>query len=282
MAANKPSYMRRLNVQFSQIEECIEKSLFALPNLPRNPPLVRGEELLLQLVKADAVPLGKEKSRIDFALIFDHVEPDPTGELSRRHWPKAEKTWPYVLHCSETIPTIPFSLESLDLEQNYAGQATAMYITPADERKIRPYLKGGTPVADLWSVAGVDELLMAIRNYDKLLRLRPHAPLQVREHERIPADSWLPDALKRLYNHRCQVCVHDFEPRYGVPYADTLRLSRERKEVPASTDLAVLCPNHRAIIGAANAVFDRRQLEFRFPNGLVEKVTLRDHLLLAS
>lgn len=37
--------MRRLNVQFSQIEECIRKSLFALPGLPRNPPLRKGEPL---------------------------------------------------------------------------------------------------------------------------------------------------------------------------------------------------------------------------------------------
>jgi hypothetical protein len=49
-----------------------------------------------------------------------------------------------------------------------------------------------------------------------------------------------------------------------------------------STDLAVLCPNHHAIIGATRATFDRRGLEFRYPNGLVEKLTLRDHLLLAS
>lgn len=44
--------MRRLNVQFSQIQECIEKSRFALPGLPANPPLANGEELLLQLVAA--------------------------------------------------------------------------------------------------------------------------------------------------------------------------------------------------------------------------------------
>jgi hypothetical protein len=135
---------------------------------------------------------------------------------------------------------------------------------------------------ELWSIASVDELLIAIRNYDRILRLTPPRSGVVREHTRRTPDTWLPDALKRLYNHRCQICVHDFVPRYGIPYADTRIIEKARGSSPVSTDLAVLCPNHTAIIGAADAAFDRRRLEFRYPNGLVEKLTLRDHLLLAS
>lgn len=275
--------MRRLNVRFAQIEECIRKSLFAIDGLPGSPPLQRGEPMLLQLVKEDARRLRREASRIEFALIFDHYEEDPRGEISRRHWPRAGKTWRYILHCSETIPTIPFSLERLDLAHSYAGQNNPQYIQPEDEARIRPYLKGGTPAVELWSVASVDDLLRAIRNYDRVLELAPERTMAVREHSRRVPDTWLPDALKRFYNHRCQVCVHDFEPRYGVPYADTRILDeRARGAAPQSRDLVVLCPNHRAIIGAAGAVFDRRRLTFRFPNGLVEQVTLRDHLLLGG
>lgn len=274
--------MRRLNVQFSQIEECIRKSLFALPTLPRNPPLQCGEPLLLQLVLQDARPMGKEDSRIEFALIFDHVEEDPTGEISRSHWPEADRTWRYILHCSETIPTIPFSLENLDLEHDYAGQANAVYIDPVDEKKIRPFLKGETPPVELWSVASVEELLRAIRNYDEITRLAPPRTTMVREHRRAVPDAWLTDALKRFYNHRCQICLHDFEPRYGVPYADTRTLpGSERREAPVSRDLVVVCPNHNAIIGAANASFDKKSLAFRYHNGLIEEITLRDHLLVA-
>jgi hypothetical protein len=274
--------MRRLNVQLSQIEECIRKSKFALPSLPRTPPIARGEALLLQLVLDDARRLGKERSRIEFALVFEHVEEDPTGELSRKYWPDAPKTWRYILHCSETIPTIPFSLELLDLRHSYAGQNTAAYIHPVDQEKIRPFLKGGTPPVELWSVASVDGLLRAIRNYDEILRLAPRQKTLVREHRRDVTDPWLPDALKRFYNHRCQLCLHDFEPRYGVPYADTCIVSdRQKVPVPASRDLVVVCPNHNAIIGAARATFDRRRLAFRYPNGLLEEVMLRDHLLTA-
>jgi hypothetical protein len=274
--------MHRLNVQFTQIEECIRKSLFALPQLPRTPPLQKGETLLLQLIKTDAVRLGKQRARIEFALIFDHVEGDPTGEISRRHWPDADRTWKHILHCSETVPTIPFSLESLKLSRSYAGQLTAQYIDPVDEARIRPFLKGGTPPVELWSVASVDELLVAIHNYDKVIRLAPRPVTYVREHVRQVGDSWMPDALKRLYNHRCQICVHDFEPRYGVPYADTTRLDSSPDAAPLSTDIAVLCPNHTAIITETSASFHRGRLEFRYPNGLVEPLTLRDHLLLRS
>ena len=271
--------MRRLNVRFTQIDECIRKSLFALATLPRNPPLRQGEELLLQLVLEDARRMGKEHSRIEFALIFDHVERDTTGALSRKHWPYAGREWRYILHCSGTIPTIPFSLERLGLRHDYGGQGNPVNIAPEDEVKIRPYLKGGTPAVELWSIATVEELLRAIRNYDQVLRLAPARKSTVREHDRRIPDPWMPDALKRFYDHRCQVCTHDFQPRYGVPFADTRLVASDRKPTPISTDVVVLCPNHNAIVGATGARFDRRQLAFKYPNGLVEKLMLREHLL---
>jgi hypothetical protein len=65
-----------------------------------------------------------------------------------------------------------------------------------------------------------------------------------------------------------------------VPYADTRFLKPlEEGGEPVSTNLLVTCPNHNAIIASARARFDERALAFTFPNGLVEKVTLRDHLL---
>ncbi len=122
--------MRRLNVQFSQIEECIRTSLFAVEGLPRNPPLKPGEELLLQLVKEDAKGLGKLGSRVEFALLFERAIDDPTGELSRTHWPNAGKTWRYILHCSETVPTIPFSLENLGPVATMADRRTRCTSNP--------------------------------------------------------------------------------------------------------------------------------------------------------
>ena len=272
--------MRRLNVRFAQIEECIRTALFAVDSLPRNPPLERGEILLLQLVKEDAERLGKVNRRVEFALVFDRVRADPTGSESRAHWPNAGKTWKYILECSETVPTIPFSLERLSLSKNYGGQTNAQFIESTDAAIIGPYLKGGTKAEVLTAFAGVIPLLRAIKNYDTIARLSPPRVASVREHDRRVADPWLSDALKSLYDHKCQVCVHDFKPRYGVPYADTRFLARPGgPEQLVSNNLVVVCPNHRAIIGAANAKFDESAMAFTYPNGLVEKLLLRDHLL---
>lgn len=112
--------MQRLNVRQPQIIECIEKSMFAVDSIPR---FSQGEILLLQLVKQDAISIGKLHSRVEFALIYDHYEIDHTGEISRHHWPSAGKIWKYILFCSKTIPTIPFSLEDLPLSTDYGGQS---------------------------------------------------------------------------------------------------------------------------------------------------------------
>lgn len=254
--------------------------MFAVDTLPRQHSLRKAEELLLQLTKADAVKWGKEHARVEFALVFDRVEPDPTGDISCLHWPKAGKTWRYILYCSETIPSVPFSLEDLRLSRRYAGQTNPMYIEPQDEAIIRPYLKGGAPVQELDAVMSIDTLLATIRNYDKVVHLSPVRATRVAEHKRRLGDPWLGDALKTLYDHRCQVCTHDFKPRYGIPYADTRFIDPiESGGVPVSKNVVVLCPNHNAIVGASGAEFRRCEYAFRFPNGLVEKLILRDHLI---
>jgi hypothetical protein len=273
--------MRRLNVQFAQINECISTSLFAVDTLPRNPPLQQDEPLLLQLTKADAATHGRLDRRVEFALLFERAIPDATGALSLEHWPQAGKTWRFILQCSETIPTIPFSLEKIGLSRDYGGQMNPQYIEPADEAKIRPYLQGAVAAANFVRPMSVDDLLGAIRNYDTVVRLAPVRTSRVQEHQRRLRDPWLGDTLKILYDHRCQICVHDFKPRYGIPYADTSFLRPlEQGGEPVSKNLLVLCPNHAAIVGAARPQFDPAALAFVYANGLVEKLLLRDHLIV--
>ena len=272
--------MRRLNVQFTQIEECIRTSMFAVDMLPVSPPLQRGEELLLQLVKVDAAARGELDRRVQFALLFDRAVPDTTGAISREHWPSAGKSWKYILYCSETVPCLPFSLERLGLSKDYSGQTNPIYIEPQDEARIRPYLKGGTQPGKLLEISSIDELLSTIRNYDRVVTLEPPRTARVREHDRRLHDPWLGDALKTIYDHRCQICLHDFRPRYSVPYADTrFIVAPERGGELTSRNTVVLCPNHNSIIGATRAEYLHRLLAYQFPNGLVEKLTLRDHLL---
>lgn len=133
--------MRRLNVQSSQIEECIRRSMFAISQRPTIEP---GELMLLQLTKQDAQREGKLDRRVEYVLEFDHAEADPDGRISRAHWPDADRTWPWIIYGRRTLPTVPFSLELLPLEGTYANQQNPVTISPRDEEVILPFILGAT------------------------------------------------------------------------------------------------------------------------------------------
>jgi hypothetical protein len=268
----------RLNVRATQIEECIRTSLFAVDRRPRNPELARGDYLLLQLVKADAERQGKGTERIEFALVFDRLVEDVDGSQSRVHWPRAGKTWRYILECSDTVPTVPFSLENLGLSRGYGGQSNPQLIEPGDAMRVWPWISSPQSVPSGRRLS--EQLLMRIiRNWDRVVTEGPIRTTAVREHQRRLLNPLPADILKLIYRHHCQICLHDFEPRYGVPLAAIRPIEPvDRGGVPVSRNLVVLCPNHDAIIGATGAEFRREGLAFRYPNGLVEKITLDRHL----
>jgi hypothetical protein len=87
-----------------------------------HPELRTGEPLLLQLAKDEARNQGKEHARIHFALIFDHLERDDEGTISRLHWPKGQRVWDWIVSDSATVPTISYSLEDVSLTRAYDEQ----------------------------------------------------------------------------------------------------------------------------------------------------------------
>jgi hypothetical protein len=284
--------MRRLNVRPAQIDECIEKSMFALSVRPQNPELRPGELLLLQLVKTESIRRHKQRSRIDFALVFSQLEPDYDGTISRAHWPHEGRIWPWIVYGTATVPTIPFSLEALDLSRSYDGQDNARYIDPRDEAKILPFIQGelarkpnpdlqAVPLPQLVDRFGQNGLLDAIRNHDHIAEVGRKA--EIRE-SRILYDrnASLADGLKHLYLHRCQVCGNDFEPTYGAKYAESHHIQYLSQGGPdISPNIMVLCPNHHRIIHETNAQFNRASLQYEYPNGLQEKLLLPTHFLLS-
>jgi hypothetical protein len=284
--------MRRLNVRPAQIDECIQKSMFAFSVKPQNPELQVGELLLLQLVKTEAARLGKLHSRIDFGLVFDHIEPDYDGTISRLHWPRESRTWPWIVYGSATVPTIPFSLEDLDLSLDYDGQTNPRYIEPRDERLIRPYIQWSlaeVPKATLQSVPasqvaqrfGQERTLSAIYNHDRIAVL--HAvPKRMVSVEEFVRNQYLADSLKSYYENRCQICGKDFYPDYGVAYSETHHVQYLARGGPdISGNIVVICPNHHRIIHATDARFDRQSLTYEYPNGLREPLILPDHFVKA-
>jgi hypothetical protein len=266
--------------------------MFAFSIKPQNPEVQPGELLLLQLVKDEAVRLGKLHSRINFALVFDRIERDYDGTISRLHWPKEERTWQWIVYSSATVPTVPFSLEDLDLSMDYGGQTNPRYIQPRDERLIRPYIQWSlaeVPKPDLQLVPasritqefGKQRTLSAIYNHDRIAILHPVSKriVQVEEFERNP---FLADSLKSYYENRCQVCGQDFLPEYGVAFSETHHIQYLSQGGPdVSGNIVVLCPNHHRIVHATDARFNRQNLTYEYPNGLRESLIQTDHFGLA-
>jgi len=284
--------MRRLNVRPAQIDECIQKSMFAFSVKPQNPELQPGELLLLQLVKTEAARLRKLQSRIDFALVFDHIEPDHDGTISRLHWPKEKRVWPWIVYGSATVPTIPFSLEDLDLSLDYDGQTNPRYIEPRDERLINPYIQWTlaeipaptlqlVPASQVAQKFGQERTLAAIYNHDRIASLR-EVPKRTVTLEQFTRNQFLADSLKSYYENRCQICGNDFQPDYGVSFSETHHvqyLARGGRDV--SGNIIVICPNHHRIIHATNAHFNRDSFSYEYPNGLREPLIRPDHFVNA-
>jgi 5-methylcytosine-specific restriction endonuclease McrA len=282
--------MRRLNVREAQIDACIRDSMFAIPERPLNPELQPGELLLLQLAKQDATRL-KQRHRINFALVFSHLERDYDGSISRRHWPAEGRTWKWIVYASATVPTIPFNLEDLGLSRDYSGQTNPRYIAPADEQRIQPYIQWALaqrPEPELQLIKplmvaeefGEYRTLEAIYNHDRVALLEP--PTRSTTAEQFIRNPALADTLKSYYDHHCQVCGNDFEPTYGVPFAESHHIHYLRdggRDV--SQNIVVLCPNHHRIVHATNARFDPTSLAYEYPNGLREKLILPNHLAKA-
>ncbi len=285
--------MRRLNVRYAQIDECIQRSMFAISFRPRQPELQPGDLLLLQLVKQEARGLNKLHSRIDFALVFDHLERDYDGSISQLHWPHEGRTWPWIIYGSATVPTIPFSLEDLHLSRAYEGQDNARTIEPTDEQVVLPLVQWGlaeqprpdlqlVPAGGLAQQFGRVATLSAIYNHDRILQLREEPGSYIITSESAQRNPLLADGLKSYYEFKCQVCGQDFRPRYDVSVADTHHikyLSEGGRDL--STNIIVVCPNHHRVIHATNAQFDAVSFEYEYPNGLRERLVHPDHLIHA-
>lgn len=93
-------------------------------------------------------------------------------------------------------------------------------------------------------------------------------------------DRSIGETLKRLYNHRCQVCGTDLWRSYGensvieahhiIPFTESLNNDYD--------NILVMCPNHHRIIHANHGEYKRKVQEIWYPNGFHEPLKLNIHL----
>jgi 5-methylcytosine-specific restriction endonuclease McrA len=284
----------RLNVRETQIVECIKYKKFAIDKRPKNPEIQKGDILLLQLVVYDASQLDKKDTRIEFALVFDHLIEDFNGSMSSLYWPRANKTWHWILECSEIVTTVPFSLQNLDLHHKYAGQTNPVRIKEDDVEKLFPFILSCHEVQDIGLAVHKTiteeikdpakrerNLWALIQNNDRIVEGCPDQIewTIVPSSKTIKRNPELPCVLKELYKYKCQICGYDFQPRWGKPYSETHHIHwLSRGGIDHSNNIIVVCPNHHRIIHETKPNFNREELFFTYPNGLREDIHFREHL----
>lgn len=87
------------------------------------------------------------------------------------------------------------------------------------------------------------------------------------------------DNLKRLYEHRCQICGKMVGEPYGSHVAEAHHIDYFVKSLnnDASNQL-IVCPNHHSIIHDVNPTFDKKHLMYTYDNGFQEQLILNKHL----
>ena len=92
-------------------------------------------------------------------------------------------------------------------------------------------------------------------------------------------DKSIGDTLKKFYDYRCQLTGE----RIGEPYS--ARVVEAHHIVPFTeslnndaSNIIIVNPTFHRIIHKAKPEFDNATFSFKFPNGVVEKLKLTDHL----
>lgn len=92
-------------------------------------------------------------------------------------------------------------------------------------------------------------------------------------------DRSIGDTLKQLYGYRCQMTGEQTGDKYGITCVEAHHIVPFTESLNNDTsNIIILSPSYHRIIHQATPFFNREQLTFEFPNGLIEKVKLDKHL----
>lgn len=92
-------------------------------------------------------------------------------------------------------------------------------------------------------------------------------------------DRSIGDTLKRLYGFRCQMTGELIGEKYGVNCVEAHHILPFTESLNNDTsNIIILSPSYHRIVHQAKPIFNRKQLTYEFPNGLIEKVKLDKHL----
>lgn len=89
--------------------------------------------------------------------------------------------------------------------------------------------------------------------------------------------------LKIYYKYRCQICGEYIGERYGSNLIHAHHIDYFTRSLNNDlSNIMIVCPNHHGIIHDRDPIFDRKKLEYLYPNGYREGLMLNDHLKMAG
>lgn len=92
-------------------------------------------------------------------------------------------------------------------------------------------------------------------------------------------DRSIGESLKQLYQYRCQMTGEEIGSVYGAHVVEAHHIDPFTKSLNNDTsNIIIISPNYHRIVHQAKPIFDRSQLAFVYPNGLVDKVKVNKHL----
>lgn len=139
------------------------------------------------------------------------------------------------------------------------------YVTCKEEQALRHDIKSISE--DVFETLSIDSLKDENTGFSQAIR-------KVRK-----LDKSIGDTLKKFYDYRCQLTgerigdpysTHVVEAHHIMPFTESLNNN--------ASNIIIINPTFHRIIHKAKPEFDYTTLSFKFPNGVVEKLTLTDHL----
>lgn len=92
-------------------------------------------------------------------------------------------------------------------------------------------------------------------------------------------DRSIGETLKRLYGYRCQMTGELIGEKYGITCVEAHHIIPFTESLNNDTsNIIILSPSYHRIVHQAKPFFNRKQLTYEFPNGLIEKVKIDKHL----
>lgn len=92
-------------------------------------------------------------------------------------------------------------------------------------------------------------------------------------------DSSIPNKLKELYQHKCQICGETATVCYNVDVSEAHHIDYFISSLNNNANnIIILCPDHHRILHKTNAPFNKVLKQFEYPNRKIDTLMYNVHL----